>query len=89
MATATDIYSAMKAEAGDSGVDIDDFVTTLDDRGGCRGRYVSLCRDDVLISETFEGDWIVSTPAGDVATFPSDAPAEAIAVRAIGTLLEP
>ncbi len=89
MTTATAIYTAMKREAGESGVDIDDFVTTVHDRGGRHGRYVSLCRDDVLVSETFDGEWIVSDAAGAaVATFPADAAADVIAARAIDTLLE-
>ena len=89
MTTATAIYEALRAEAADSGVDIDDFVTAVDDRGRQHGRYVSLCRDDVLVSETFDGEWLVSDSAGAiVATFPTGAPADAIAARAIETLLE-
>jgi len=86
MLTAQAIYEAMRADAETSGVDIDPFVSAVEDRGGKYGRYVALA-DDVSVRQTFEGSWIVRDRWGhDRAEFLPTTPADEVARATIDAL---
>lgn len=83
--TARAIYLAMKRDAAESGVDIDDFVDMVEDFDG---GFLSLVGGDVQCRQEVTGDWVVTAPHGYVRRLTSDLPANKIASAVIAALLE-
>jgi hypothetical protein len=85
MTTARAIYLAMKRDAAESGVDIDDFVDSVEDFDG---GFLSLVGGDVQCRQEVTGEWVVTAPFGFVRRLAADVPANKIASAVISALLE-
>lgn len=85
MATAYDIYRAMKHDAAESGVDIDDFVDRVEDFDG---GFLSLLRSEVQCRQEVTGEWLVTAPNGYERRLPAAMPATNIATVVIAAMLD-